>query len=493
MAKTTPGSEGTKVQRSKSETRLIMIRIVLLSFILFFNSTSTTYLYSFLPDMMVNFKLVATTTESGKWAAWMASGFFFGRFASASLWGIFIDKYGRKTGLLLVLSSVSVLTILFGLSSNYYFALFVRIITGFCNGLSIIGKTLSTEICPDDLKSWSISVTNTIWALGMTIGPFIGSHFYMKIEAFPYLASALAVASLGAILFVLSYKYFDETLPNPSQIAVPAPIALPDKGFQKLDESEDRADSEDVTVEVPTRAKAFSEMTKKEQLNYILNIPNISKLIFIFGINTFYAAVIGELIPFWVAAKYEDGGLDFNYKDISHIYLYLTVPQLVLQVFLYPVIQKGRGDFWLLSVGHLAHIPMFFFIPYAHWFGEAAITPQKVWIIFWLFIRNMASFMNFSSLQRFTNDAISGDKRGKLNGFQVTFSSCLQVAGPILGGWLLSMSMEKNYIYPFNYHFVFLLMVAVTIGVISVIYKLKFIDNEKKKLMGESSQGNWVK
>mmetsp|Transcript_24469 Transcript_24469/g.21648 ORF Transcript_24469/g.21648 Transcript_24469/m.21648 type:complete len:124 (+) Transcript_24469:936-1307(+) len=123
------------------------------------------------------------------------------------------------------------------------------------------------------------------------------------------------------------------------------------------------------------------------------------------------------MIPFWVAGDFKDGGLGFDYKDISHIFAILTFPQLILQVFMYPYLQKGRGDFWLLTRGHMAHIPMFMFLPYAHWFGDGAFLEQKLWIVFWMFVRNVASFMNFSSLQRFTNDAIPADKRGKINGF----------------------------------------------------------------------------
>mmetsp|Transcript_24469 Transcript_24469/g.21647 ORF Transcript_24469/g.21647 Transcript_24469/m.21647 type:complete len:244 (+) Transcript_24469:75-806(+) len=198
--------------RTKQETRAITIRIVLLAFILFFNSTSTTYLYSFLPDMMVDFGLVESKSDSGKYASWLASGFFFGRFISASFWGIFIDKYGRKAGLLTILASVSFLTLLFGFSTSFTMALIIRTITGLFNGLSIVGKTLSTEICPPDLKPWSISVTNTIWALGMTVGPGIGSLFFRVIDGYPYLMSATVVCLLGCLMCFLSYVFMEETL-----------------------------------------------------------------------------------------------------------------------------------------------------------------------------------------------------------------------------------------------------------------------------------------
>jgi len=436
---------------------------------------------------MVDFKLVETKTTAGAYASWMASAFFFGRFASATFWGIFIDKYGRKTGLLLILGSVSFLTILFGLSTNFWMALIIRFITGIVNGLSIVGKTLSTEVCPDDMKAWSISVTNTIWALGMTVGPFIGSFFFRWIEGWPYLASAIAVALLGTILAILSNIYFVETL-DLSKNKVPKEKELKSKK-DSFEEEKSIDEESNIHIEKRRLIKDFNSLSRSEQIKYMFKVPNITKLILIFGINTFYAAVIGELIPFWVAARYEDGGLGFNYKDISHVYLYLTGPQLVLQIFLYPLLQKGRGDFWLLTMGHLAHIPMFLLLPYGHWFPYDARLTQKTWIIFWLFVRNVASFMNFAALQRFTNDAIAADKRGKINGFQVTFSSLLQTTGPILGGAVLSWSMSNGLTYPFNYHFVFILMVLITVGTLSVIYKLEFFDKNRTKLKGEDTGG----
>jgi MFS family permease len=445
---------------------LIKLRIIILSFILFFNTISTTYLYSFLPEMMVNLGMVYSISDSGGYASWMASGFFIGRFISATFWGYFIDKYGRKPGLLIILISVSICSILFGVSTNYYYALFIRLLTGFCNGLSIVGKTISTEICTDEFKSWSISVTNTIWALGGTVGPTIGSYFYQYIKSWPYLTSSIATAWIGTVLAILVYFFFEETLPSVKDSGKGG-----FKQFDKVNTSGISSSTEINSATVPQRQ--FDSMNKKEQFNYIMDLPNIPKLISIFSINTFYAAVLGELIPFWVAAKYLDGGLNFNYKDISEVYFYLTGPQLVLQIFLYPYIQGSKGDYWLLLVGHLVHIPMFFLLPLAHSFGSEARLPQKAWIVFWMFVRNFASFMNFAALQRLTNDAIDSDKRGKLNGIQLTFSSGLQIAAPILGGWLLSWSMKSYRVFPFDYHLVFYILTLMTIGAIFVIMRLK--------------------
>jgi MFS family permease len=224
------------------EKRTAIIRILIVAFVLFFNSASTMYLYSFLPQMMVDFRMASTSTESGIYASWMASGYFFGRFLTAPAWGNFLDKQGRKKALLAILGSVSLLTIAFGLTKSYWFALAVRIFSGFFNGLSVVGKVLTTEVCPEELKSWSISIwsisiISTIWSLGMTCGPFIGSLFYDMIPGWPYLAPALAVALMGFTLMILSYFFIDETLKAPELPPPKKELELPVRNSSENEES----------------------------------------------------------------------------------------------------------------------------------------------------------------------------------------------------------------------------------------------------------------
>jgi len=500
-----------------STKRRYTIKIFIVAFVLFYNSASAMYLYSFLPYMMVDFGVAKNETLSGKYAAWMAAGYFFARFLSSPFWGGFIDRQGRKKGLIIVLTTVSTLTLLFGLAQNYWWALCIRLLTGFINGLSIIGKVLTTEVCPEEMKAWSISVISTLWSLGMTVGPFFGSFFYGWIPDWPYLASAIAVALFGYILVLLSWIYLDETLDEDQKKPKPNVVPMKEVSYKSLKEEEETTheheDSEDqsnknikekdgkstteeneeentekeivITKIRQTSTQEFASMNRWQQFKYLLNIPNVIPLIFVFSINTFYAAVYGELIPFWGAAKRVDGGLDFTNADISQLFVYLTGPQLFIQLFLYPFLQKLKGDFWLLTMGHWMHIPVFILIPYAHLFPENGVFLIKCYLVFWMFIRNLGSFMNFSALQRYTNDTISPERRGQINGFQIAFSSLLQTCGPLLGGYVLSWSMETSRPYPFNYHFVFLIMVVITLITLYVIYNLDFVDKERKRLRGE--------
>jgi hypothetical protein len=57
----------------------------------------------------------------------------------------------------------------------------------------------------------------------------------------------------------------------------------------------------------------------------------------------------------------------------------------------------------------------------------------------------------------------------------------------ILGGWLLSWSENNGFSYPFNYHFVFLIMCTITLLLIVAISSFKFLDRGKTKLICEGT------
>jgi MFS family permease len=466
---------------STSKT-LIMFRIVLLAFILFYSTISNGVFDPFLPDMMIEYKVANNKSESGKAASWLYIAFYLGRFISSAPWGAFIDKYGRKPGLIFSITVIAIFPVLFAMAPNYYLAVFMRFLVGLLNGVSIIGKVMSTEVCTEEYKSWSISVTNTIWALGLTCGPLIGAVFYNMIPSFPLFSTGLFTSLFGILLLVLSSIYFEETLEKTI-----TPMRMEKMGQEDQEEEEEGNNIIEMGKEVVGDATEMRKIVRTDETTFtkeepspglkIFSIytPNMLKLILIFSFNTFSAAVFVGLIPFWIASKYQDGGLNFQYNDISDIFLYLTPFQLILQLFLYPLIQKKRGDYWLITYGHYAQIPLYFFLPFAHNFGEGSYMIQKLWIIFWFFVRNIASFMNFAALQSFTNDITTTEIRGKVNGVKSAFSSMMQMAGPILGQWMLSWSETNGLSYPFDYHFVFLIMCILSFFIILLIRSLKFV------------------
>ena len=64
----------------------------------------------------------------------LGSAFYFGQLCTSYAWGIFSDKYGAKSSLLIGLCAMFISTLTFGFSTNYYLAVFARFLAGFLNG-----------------------------------------------------------------------------------------------------------------------------------------------------------------------------------------------------------------------------------------------------------------------------------------------------------------------------------------------------------------------
>ena len=71
--------------------------------------------------------------QAGFYAGYLASAMMLGRMISSVPWGIAADKYGRKPVVLIGLFAIAITSILFGLSTNIYFALAIRFILGIFN------------------------------------------------------------------------------------------------------------------------------------------------------------------------------------------------------------------------------------------------------------------------------------------------------------------------------------------------------------------------
>jgi predicted neutral ceramidase superfamily lipid hydrolase len=93
--------------------------------------------------------------------------------------------------------------------------------------------------------------------------------------------------------------------------------------------------------------------------------------------------------------------------------------------------------------------------------------------------------MKFAALQKYGNEVISAQKIGMINDIQITFSSEFQIVGTGLGSILLAWLETNNLSNPFNYHFTFLIMLLITLGIIKITYSLKFVVASKTRMVGQ--------
>lgn len=292
--------------------------VALLSFIILFSSIAITYWCNYLlqRDIVENL----TWENSGslntfEYSSLITFSFLLGQFLSAFMWGIFIDKYGRKTGLLISLSAVIFLTVLFGLSTTYKTAIVIQFITGIFSGVLVIGRTLSTEICSDNMKSWSIPLFTFFWEFGIVIGPLIGEKLYYR-QKLPYYESdsksfihcVLGIASLGLLSYFFIWKSFKEPF-----------LALlrqqPVNSFQQLENIVEEDENQNGVRPYEVRSR-IGELTK------ILKIPNTVKIAFIYTISIFLSHYYTRILWMQMSSKgsiYKVKGHQFSYDYIIAI------------------------------------------------------------------------------------------------------------------------------------------------------------------------------
>jgi MFS family permease len=87
-------------------------------------------LFPYIAFMVVDLGLVNNINVAGYYAGTISSSLFAGRLISSYYWGVIADTYGRKPVLYVACTSLSILSIVFGLSTNIYIATISRFILG---------------------------------------------------------------------------------------------------------------------------------------------------------------------------------------------------------------------------------------------------------------------------------------------------------------------------------------------------------------------------
>lgn len=129
----------------------------------------------------------ATSETVGAYAGLLAASFMLGRSLSAVLWGQLADTYGRLPVLYLSLSFSCVLSLCFGLSTNFAQALVCRCLLGLVNGLVATAKTCVSELAAEDkqLEMRTMNLVLSTWAGSLMFAPAIGGALSEPVRQYP--------------------------------------------------------------------------------------------------------------------------------------------------------------------------------------------------------------------------------------------------------------------------------------------------------------------
>jgi len=91
-----------------------------------------------------------TEESAGTYAGILSSSFMVGRAISSYPWGKIADVYGRKFVLVVSLLNSAVLSLAFGMSPTFFWAVACRFFMGLGNGIMLIARTSVSELARGD-------------------------------------------------------------------------------------------------------------------------------------------------------------------------------------------------------------------------------------------------------------------------------------------------------------------------------------------------------
>lgn len=202
----------------------IQWKIVGLIFMSLFGSAfSLTFLFPFLPEMVLWFGY--KEEDKGYYAGLIASAVFAGRAVGSYFWGWLSDKFGRRPILLITLFFNGFFSLAFGFTYNFPMALITRFLTGLANGTVGTAKTVLYEVSDNTNQAVGMSIISMSWGAGLILGPTFGGLLANPVERypsvfggskflaeFPYLLPGLLVFIVCSIVTLIIFFVMPETL-----------------------------------------------------------------------------------------------------------------------------------------------------------------------------------------------------------------------------------------------------------------------------------------
>ncbi|CAI0466210.1 unnamed protein product [Linum tenue] len=314
-------------------------------------------LFPYLYFMVKDFNVAQHEEDIGYYAGYIGSSFMLARSVTSVIWGLIADRYGRKRVLLLGTSAMVVANILFGLSVNFWMAVSMRALLGCLNGLIGTTKAYASEIFREDQQALALSTVSTAWGIGLVIGPALGGFLAQPAEKypnlfpqdslfgrFPYLLPSLAISIITLAVTIAS-------------LWIPETLHFHNEEMTSRDDPCDAPETADASGGDGDGNRAAAEQS------LLRNWPLMSAII-VYCVFSLHDMAYSEIFSLWAVSPRKLGGLGYSTTDVGGVLSVSGLGLLLLQLSLYPYMEKRLGPIIVSRLAGALTIPLLASYPF---------------------------------------------------------------------------------------------------------------------------------
>ncbi|OAJ36455.1 hypothetical protein BDEG_20626 [Batrachochytrium dendrobatidis JEL423] len=461
---------------SKSEPiSLPVFRVMVLASALFCNTFMASMLLPFLSFMVSDFGIAPTPKDIGKYSGYLVSSYMVGQFLFSYRWGYMSDVYGRRPILIIGLLLTGTSFLIFGFSKTYTMALASRFANGLVNGIMGVCMTYMSEITNETNQGSGFAILGTARASGIVLGPIVGGFLsapstkYPKwfpkkslFDIYPYSLPCMigfSVATTGGILAIAVLK---ETKILASHTDLPThSTAFPVQDQDECISAETEQSTERsplLSASAPLNPTRIQHTQPEPILQLLRSLPVFLTISLYTNLNSTYIQY-DELFSIWSRLPPSQGGLGFTSSDQGTGFAIGGACLFIYQIFIYSHVERHFGTLQTFRIGALISLPGFALLSFATNYSQTNRTFMWCMVAVAQITRTVGGLQAFTSMFVMISNSVLPRSRGSVNGFAQTFGAFGKMIGPIIAGNGFSWSLQNSLGPPFDYRFMFLMLI----------------------------------